>query len=193
MFTHCILFYRTDEEKELIHTAYKSILRLIPKLKKLLPIQADVDSEYLYRVLNAVRRAHTPHDVLTYVIQMQGGCNTARSETIRRIKLNIIVYLGAGQNPIKINSQDKSWCGLNNPVIGRLLIPAKYVTSWDADTDACVNRFLQLSANMTFPARGMRSTLGPSKYRGRICPFSYTTTIHTNPTTLRRAFSRDRS
>lgn len=111
---------------------------MIPKLKKLLPIHDNADREYFYRVVNAVSNAHTPGDVLTYVIQMQGGCLTARSEAIRRIKLNTITYLGAGKNPVKFDTQvkDKSLRGLNNSSTGRLLIPAEYALEWDADPDA---------------------------------------------------------
>ena len=69
---------------------------------------------------------------------MQGGCNTARSEAIRRIKQNAAIYLAAGRNPVKIGSQirDKSTLGLNNPLTGRLIIPADRLLEWDTDPEA---------------------------------------------------------
>ena len=50
---------RTEEVKERVIIAYKAILGLIPKLKKLLPIQDDADPEYFFKVVNAVSNAHT--------------------------------------------------------------------------------------------------------------------------------------
>lgn len=72
---------------------------------------------------------------------MQGGCNAARSEAIRRIKLNTVAYLAAGRKPVKIDFgiKDKSLCGLNSPELGRLLIPAEKLRDWDTDPDAYVN------------------------------------------------------
>ena len=135
--TQYISLYRTDEEKDLLVTAYKAILNLIPKLKKHIPIHEDADFDYFYSIVNAVCGAYTHRDALTYVTQMQGGCNMARSEAIRRIKQNMIVYLAAGRNPLRFDSQskDKSSRGLNHPITGRLLIPAEYVLDWDADPD----------------------------------------------------------
>jgi hypothetical protein len=68
---------------------------------------------------------------------MQGGCNTARSESINRIKQNMVMYLAAGRNPVifDLQAKDKSSCGLNNTHIGRLLIPAQDVLEWDVDPD----------------------------------------------------------
>lgn len=125
--THCISFYRTEDEKELLLTAYKAILGLIPKLKRYLPIKEGADHEYFYEVVNVVHSsAHTPCDTSTlmYITQMQGGCNTACSELLRWIKQNMFIYLGAGPNPIRIDLQanDKSMLGLNNPETGCLLI-----------------------------------------------------------------------
>lgn len=92
-----------------------------------------------------------------YIVQMQWGCNTARSEAVRRIKLNMIAYLAAGPKPIRIDAQtietkDKSSLGLNDPDFGRLLIPAEYVHKWDADPDAYVNPLIQSLADTTFTA-----------------------------------------
>jgi hypothetical protein len=122
-------FYRTEDLKEIILTAYRAVLTLIPKLKKFLPFQDNADTELLYNVVAAVRIAHTPHSALIYVVQMQRGCSVARSEAIRRIKQSKFDYLAAGQKPVKIDSQirDKSLHGLNHPEIGRLLIPAEYL------------------------------------------------------------------
>jgi hypothetical protein len=50
--------YRKAEDKDLMLGAYKAILDLIPKLKRLLPVQEDADSEYFYGVVNAVRTAY---------------------------------------------------------------------------------------------------------------------------------------
>jgi uncharacterized protein YktA (UPF0223 family) len=194
----CRRFYNTDEEKELLLTAYRAILDLIPKLKKLVPIQNDLDeeSEYFYKVVDAVRSsAHTPCVVLMYIVQMQGGCNTARSEAIRRIKQNTVAYLAAGRKPVKVDLQtkDKSSRGLNNPDFGRLIIPAEHLIDWDADPDAYVNPLIQSPADTTFTARGLHSTKASSKYGGQICLCSCTTTIHTTPTILKRVFSRAHS
>jgi hypothetical protein len=89
-----------------------------------------------------------PAIALTYVTQMQGGCNAARSEAIRRIKQNMFMYLAAGRKPVKIDSQvkDKSSRGLNHPEIGRLLIPAEHLLKWDAHPNAYVH-----------PSQSMRS------------------------------------
>ena len=133
------MFCRTQQQKDFLITAYKAILGLIPKLRKILPIRGDVDAEeYFYKVVNAVRSAHIPHNPLTYITQMQGGCSVARSESIRRIKQNIVVYLGAGRKPVQIDTQmkDKSLRGLNHPQIGRLLVPAEHLLDWDEDPDA---------------------------------------------------------
>src|SRR5260370_3771096 len=61
-------FYRKDEEKELLLNAYTGILNLIPKLKKVLPLNNDVDEDYLPKVINVVRSAHTPSDAMTYSV-----------------------------------------------------------------------------------------------------------------------------
>src|SRR5258708_23560245 len=61
-------FYRKDEEKELLLNAYTGILNLIPKLKKVLPLNNDVDEDYLPKVINVVRSAHTPYDAMTYSV-----------------------------------------------------------------------------------------------------------------------------
>jgi hypothetical protein len=66
--THCASIFRKDEEREILLTAYEAILKLIPKLKMLLPIEDDADPHYFYKVVNAVRNAHTPRDTLTYTV-----------------------------------------------------------------------------------------------------------------------------
>jgi hypothetical protein len=138
--THYSLFYRNDDEKEVIMTAYKAILGLVPKLRRLLPIQDDADPAYFYGVVNAVRSAHTSCSAQIYAtIQMQVGSNMARSEAIRRIKDNMIKYLAAGQRPLKVDpdwqSSNKALHGLNHPLIGHLIIPAANLSEWDADPD----------------------------------------------------------
>ena len=62
----------------------------------------------------------------------------ARSEVIRWIKQNMVMYLAAGQNPISFDSQakDKLLRGLNSLVTGCLLIPAKHILEWDVDPKA---------------------------------------------------------
>jgi hypothetical protein len=132
------LFYRPQKRVDFLIAAYKAILCLIPKLNKILPIQGDADAEeYFFKVANAVRSAHIPHHLLTYIMQIQGGCSLARSESIRRVKQNMVVYLGAGRKPVKIDTQimDKSLRGLNHPQIGHLLIPAEHLLKWDEDPD----------------------------------------------------------
>lgn len=123
------MFHRTDEEKELFLTAYKGILSLIPKLKRLLPIQKGTNPNYFYNVMRVVCSVHTVRNLLMDIMQMQGACNMAHSKAIRCIKQNIVRYLEAGQVPIKLDTQarDKSLHSLNNPITGQLLIPAEYV------------------------------------------------------------------
>ena len=76
-----------------------------------------------------------------YITQMQDGCNAARSEVIRRIKDNMAKYLRAGRVPVIINAhlEHKALRGLNDPHIGRLIIPAEDLHEWDADPDVYVN------------------------------------------------------
>ncbi len=80
---HCS-FYRKDEEKELLLNTYTGILNLIPKLKKVLLLNDDVNEDYLPKVINAVRSAHTPCDTMTsivvptlvnYIIVLLGECS----------------------------------------------------------------------------------------------------------------------
>jgi hypothetical protein len=61
-------FYSSAEERGIILTAYHEILKFIPKLKTILPYQADANEEYYYNVLLAVSSAHTPCDTMTNVI-----------------------------------------------------------------------------------------------------------------------------
>lgn len=136
-------FYRSAEEKGLLLTAYRAILKLIPKLKSILTYHADADAEYFSDVVNAVSNVHISYDAMMYVnnIQMQEGCNAARSEAIKRIKDNTIRYLTAGRTPIKVDAlvEHKALRGLNDRNIGRLLIPAEELHEWDADPDAYVD------------------------------------------------------
>jgi hypothetical protein len=124
--------------------AYNAILKLIPKLKNILPYQADADTSYFSDVVDAVRSAHTlAHtscDTSIYIIQMQEGCNAARSEAIKRIKDNTIKYLAAGPTPINVDAhvEHKALRGLNDRNIGRLLIHAEALHQWDEDPDAYV-------------------------------------------------------
>jgi len=46
-------------EQGLFMTAYKEILRLIPKLKPILPYQANGNTAYFYDAVNVVSNAHT--------------------------------------------------------------------------------------------------------------------------------------
>jgi hypothetical protein len=82
--------YSSARERGLLLNAYRAILKLIPKFKNILAYQADADTSYFNDVVEAVRKAHISCDALTYVIQMQEGCNAARSEAIKRIKDNTI-------------------------------------------------------------------------------------------------------
>jgi len=127
-------------------TAYREILKLIPKLNNILKNQADMNTDYVHKVIDVVRSAHTSCEARCMdVIQMQEGSNTACSEAIRRIKDNMIKYLAAGRTPIQVNIrqvQHKALRGLHNRNIGCLLIPAEDVHEWDADPDAYVDHFL---------------------------------------------------
>jgi hypothetical protein len=71
----------------------------------------------------------------------------ARSEAIRRIKDNTVRYLTAGRTPIRVDPNwqvmDKALHGLNDPVIGRLLIPAEDLLEWDADPEVYVYRSIR--------------------------------------------------
>jgi hypothetical protein len=71
-------------------------------------------------------------------MQIQCGCNASRSEAIKRVKENTIKYLAAGQSPIILSAQinHKELHGLNDPIIGRLIIPVEDVEEWDQDPDA---------------------------------------------------------
>src|SRR5260221_4359618 len=61
-------FYRKDEEKELLLNTYTGILNLIPKLKKVLLLNNNVNEDYLPKVINAVHSAHTPCDTMTSIV-----------------------------------------------------------------------------------------------------------------------------
>jgi hypothetical protein len=104
----------------------------------MLPYQTDANEQYFYEVVDAACSPHTPCVSLTNVIQMQDGCHAARSEAIKRIKDNTIRYLTAGQRPVKVDERVryKPLRGLNDPDIGRLLIPAQDLHEWDRDPDA---------------------------------------------------------
>jgi hypothetical protein len=145
-----ILFFSTDEERALFLGAYTAILRLTPKLKDLLPYQADVDSDYFYKVIEEVRPVHIlTSSPMTYAIQMQDGCNAARSEIIKRIKDNTGRYLRAGRTPVEVDDtqiQHKPLRGLNNCNIGRLIIPADDVREWDLNPDSYVPYIMHISA-----------------------------------------------
>jgi hypothetical protein len=39
-------------------SAYRAIIKFIPKFKDVLPYQANVDKEYIHKVIDAVRNAH---------------------------------------------------------------------------------------------------------------------------------------
>jgi hypothetical protein len=90
------LSYSSARERGLLLTAYHAIVKLIPKLTNILTYQANVDTDYIYNVISAVHSAHTSCDAMTYVIQMQEGCNAAHSEAIKWIKDNTTQYLAAG-------------------------------------------------------------------------------------------------
>jgi hypothetical protein len=52
------LFSSTVEEKALLLTAYRGVLKFIPKLKDLLPYKDNADAVYIYKVIEAVCGAH---------------------------------------------------------------------------------------------------------------------------------------
>ena len=101
-----------------------------------------MDLEYFYEVVEAVRSAHTSCDTVTYVIQMQEGCNAACSKVIKHIKDNTIKYLKAGWTPITVDDQveHKALRGLNDYNIGCLLIPAESLHEWDKDPDVYIDQ-----------------------------------------------------
>ena len=72
---------------------------------------------------------------------MQEGCIAACSDTFKHIKENTMAYLTADPKPIKVDTYitHKALCGLNNPSIRCLLIPAKELHEWDMDPDAYVH------------------------------------------------------
>jgi hypothetical protein len=132
--------------------------------------------------------------------QMQVGCNTARSETIKRIKDNMVRYLAAGQNPVMVKvhwqARGKRMIGINDPDVSRLLIPAEDLQEWDEDPELYVNVVTSLcdcANNRVCAAPGLRLTTATSLTKGRTCQCSCTKTTHTIQMSPRRAFSRDRS
>ena len=72
---------------------------------------------------------------LISIVQIQKGCNAARSDTFKRINQLTGRYLNSGTRPIHLNKKivEKGLHGLNHPQIGRLIIPAKHVAEWDDD------------------------------------------------------------
>ena len=135
-------FQNSIEEKGLLLTAYHRVLKLIPKLKNILPYKVDADAGYLNGIVNVVSSAHIFCDTITYVIQIQEGCNAAHSEVIKRIKEYTIKYLAAGGTPIQVDAQQvqhKALRGFNNHNnIGCFLIPVKDLEEWDVDLDGYV-------------------------------------------------------
>ena len=127
--------YSLNEEKVLLNV-YQEIKKFIPKLNKILPYLANANETYFYDVVDAVR-AHTSCGTVTNMIQMQEGCNAARSENIRRIKDNTTRYLAAGQTPVRVgeHTNHKALRGLNDENIGRLIIPVEDLHEWDQDPD----------------------------------------------------------
>ena len=61
-------FYSSAMEQGLFVTAYKEILRLIPKLKPVLPYQANGNAEYFYDVVDAVSNAHIPGYTISHCV-----------------------------------------------------------------------------------------------------------------------------
>ena len=135
------------------------------------------------------------------IIQMQDGCNSARSEAIKRIKDNTVKYLAAGRTPIAVNEaqvRHKTLRGLNDRAIGRLLIPADDLHEWDMDPDAYVHlphTILNLSLIAHVHDTGPELTiyLGCSPFGGRPCLRSYTRIIRTITKTPRKVFSEEPS
>lgn len=74
---------------------------------------------------------------------MQKGCNSARSEAVKRINQFTDKYLDSGTRPIKCDARTmaKTYRGLNHPQIGRLIIPAEHVVEWDENTVRYVVQF----------------------------------------------------
>lgn len=74
---------------------------------------------------------------------MQEGYNAARSNAFKHIKDNTVNYLASGPKPIKVDAhiKHKGLHGLNDPNIGRLIIPAKELHEWDTDPDAYILQF----------------------------------------------------
>lgn len=137
-------FYNSVKKKRLLLTAYHVILKLILKLKNILLYQADMDAKYFSNVVSAVSSAHISCDTITYVIQMQEGCNAAWSEAIKCINDNMIRYLTAGWTSIKVDTlvKHKALHSLNNCNIGCWLIPMEDLHKWDVDPNAYIDHFL---------------------------------------------------
>ena len=62
------LFYSSAMEQGLFMTAYKEILRLIPKLKPILPYKANGNAEYFYNMVDAVSNAHIPCYMISHCV-----------------------------------------------------------------------------------------------------------------------------
>jgi hypothetical protein len=74
---------------------------------------------------------------LISIVQMRKGCNTARSDTFKRVNQFLDRYLNSGTRPIQCDARTlaKSSRGLNHPKIGRLIIPERYVAEWDENPE----------------------------------------------------------
>jgi hypothetical protein len=143
--TYTVHLSRDDDEKLVYSDAYESITGFIPGLKKFNPVDGDGNHERLYKIVEIVsQRAYSPMIQLISIIQIQKGCNAARSDTFKRINQFTEKYLNSGTSPIRCNagSAEKSSRGLNHPQIGRLIIPAVFVAEWDEDPELYVVQFL---------------------------------------------------
>ena len=132
------------------------------------------------------------YDTNINTLQIQHGCSSARSEMTRRIKDNMIRYLGAGQNPVQVEhhvSVYKAFRGLHDPNIGRLLIPAEDLDQWDEDPNGYVHLSYIRPASKRDPAQEPTSRLECSSSQVVKCPFFYTKTTHITQKIPRRVFS----
>ena len=77
---------------------------------------------------------------LKTIIQIQRGCNNARSDTFKRVNQFTEKYLNSGSSPVQCDARAmaKPSRGLNHPQLGRLIIPAAYVSDWDEDPERYV-------------------------------------------------------
>jgi hypothetical protein len=84
----------------------------------------DSEETYFYSIINEVSNLIYPTRRGITHKQIQDGCNSARSEAIKRIKDNTVKYLKAGPAPITVDKdqiQHKALRGLNDATSGAYL------------------------------------------------------------------------